>query len=282
MLNKSVARLLALLTAVLSSACADLSSATRLRHADELAAVAGWQRIYLDAEPFRLAAYVPARTSGGAALTVYIEGDGLAFITRSQVSLDPTPLRPTALELALRHPQGAAAYLARPCQYVAGTDARNCSAAYWTDARFAAEVVTATGKAVDQLKERAGARSLVLVGFSGGGAVAALVAARRSDVDMLITVAGNLDHRAWTDYHHVPPLTASLNAADAWQALAGLPQRHFMGSEDGVINRTVMASYIARFPPGQRPQVRVIDGYDHHCCWARDWPALLAAEKLLR
>jgi hypothetical protein len=55
-----------------------------------------------------------------------------------------------------------------------------------------------------------------------------------------------------------------------------------MGSEDGTINRAVMASYIARFPAGQRPQVRVIEGYDHHCSWARDWPALLAAEKQLR
>ncbi|MET0962642.1 MAG: alpha/beta hydrolase [Noviherbaspirillum sp.] len=274
MFNRSPVRVMAALSAILLSACAGLSPETRLRHADELAAASGWQRTLLDAEPFRLAAYLPAELRG-AVLTIYIEGDGLAWISRSQASLDPTPLRPIALELALRHPNGAAAYLARPCQYVSGADARNCAPAYWTDARFAPEVVAAAGKAVDQLKARAGAGRLVLVGYSGGGAVAALVAAGRRDVDMLVTVAGNLDHRAWTAHHGVPPLTGSLNPADAWQALVGLPQRHLLGSEDRTINRASIASYIARFAPAQQPQLRIIDGYDHQCCWARDWPALL-------
>lgn len=278
MFNNFPAVFLAVMATLLLGACAGVAShATRLQHSDALAAASGWQRIDLDAGTFQMAAWAPATSAEEAVLTVYIEGDGQAWITRTLVSPDPTPIHPTALELALRHPRGAAAYLARPCQYVAGADARNCSPVFWTDKRFAPEVVAATMIAVDQLKARAGARRLVLVGFSGGGAVAALVAARRNDVDMLITVAGNLDHKAWTDHHHVPPLTGSLNAADAWQALAGLRQRHFIGGADTVINRATIAPYVARFPPGQRPQVTVIDGHDHQCCWARDWPALLAS-----
>jgi hypothetical protein len=45
--------------------------------------------------------------------------------------------------------------------------------------------------------------------------VASLVAARRHDVVRLVTVAGNLDHLAWTTLHGVSPLTGSLNPADA-------------------------------------------------------------------
>ena len=277
---KLVTFFLSVAATFLLAACAGVpGSMTRLQHANDLAAAAGWKRLDLDAGPFRLAAWMPATPVQDAVLTVYMEGDGLAWITRTVVSPDPTPIQPTALQLALRHPQGAAAYLARPCQYVTGADARNCAPAYWTDKRFAPEVVAAAMVAVDQLKAQTGASRLVLVGFSGGGAVAALVAARRNDVDMLITVAGNLDHKAWTDHHHVPPLAGSLNAADAWQALAGLPQRHFIGGADTIVNRATIAPYIARFPPGQRPQVTVIDGYDHQCCWARDWPALLASPR---
>ncbi|GAB2181920.1 hypothetical protein DLREEDagrD3_21430 [Denitratisoma sp. agr-D3] len=49
-----------------------------------------------------------------------------------------------------------------------------------------------------------GARRLTLVGYSGGAA--ALLAARCSDVVRLVTIAGNLDHRAWTRYHHITTL----------------------------------------------------------------------------
>ena len=137
---------------------------------------------------------------------VRIEGDGLAWLSRSQVSADPTPMQPVALELAMRQPGGAAAYLARPCQYVQGPDARNCATAWWTDRRFAPEVVTASSLAIDQLKLRFSAQRLVLVGYSGGGAIAALVAAQRHDVALLVTVAGNLDTQAWTALNRITPL----------------------------------------------------------------------------
>jgi hypothetical protein len=50
--------------------------------------------------------------------------------------------------------------------------------------------------------------------------VAALVAARRTDVDRLVTVAGNLDPTAWAVYQHIQPLTGSLNPADEVDALS--------------------------------------------------------------
>lgn len=207
-------------------------------------------------------------------LTVYIEGDGLAWITSSQVSLDPTPMRPIALELALRHPRGTAAYLARPCQYVEGTAAGNCSSTWWTDRRFAPEVIEASNAAVDQLKFRFGAREVELVGYSGGGAVAALVAARRHDVSRLVTVAGNLDTVRWTSSHQVSPLAYSLNPADAWPALARIPQVHLVGQRDTNVTQKVVESYVARFPPGERPTLRVLEGFGHSCCWAENWAEL--------
>jgi hypothetical protein len=254
--------------------CVNLSPEARGQHADRLAAAAGWQPTRLPTDTFTLAAYVPPSVRSGDTLTIYIEGDGLAWISRSQVSLNPTPMRAIGLEMALRHANGTAAYLARPCQYVDGADARNCSATYWTDHRFAPEVVTATSQAVDQLKQRFGVKNVVLVGYSGGGAVAALVAAHRSDITRLVTVAGNLDHQAWTRHHQASPLKGSLNPADEWQALAGIPQIHFVGGADRVITRETVSSYLAHFPVDRRPEMRVIEGFDHACCWAEKWPAI--------
>lgn len=268
-------RLCCLLVVVLLVGCAVTPSpALRRETASQMAMAAAWKAVRLPAGAFVLAGFVPQEAQAGDTLTIYIEGDGLAWESSFRASLDPTPLRPLGLELALRHPGGAAAYLARPCQYVEGVEARNCEETWWTDRRFAAEVVAAADQGVTQLKQHFQAREVVLVGYSGGGAVAALVAARRSDVARLVTVAGNLDHQAWTRLHRLSPLNGSLNPADAWPALAGLPQLHFIGSEDRNVGPEVAAAYQARFPEGQRPQFRVIEGFDHACCWVEQWPEL--------
>jgi len=261
----------------LLAGCASISPASRWQYAEQLAQQAGWQKLRIPTEKFVLSAYLKQPQAQADTLTIYIEGDGLAWLTPSQASSDPTPRNPVGLQLALRHPQhlqaqgNAAAYLARPCQYVAAEDARNCRQAYWTDRRFSAEVIEASDQAISVLKQRIGAGKLVLVGYSGGGAVAALVAARRNDVLQLITVAGNLDHRAWTAQHQVPPLEGSLNPADAWRALVNLPQRHFVGARDEVVSRAVVEAYAVRFPVQQRPKIIVMPDFDHVCCWVERW-----------
>lgn len=263
-----------LLLALTLAGCAVLSPALRRQSAADLATAAGWDVVRLSAGNFVLMGFIPRESPMSDTLTVYIEGDGLAWISRSEQSMDPTPMRPVGLDLALRHPHGAVAYMGRPCQYVTGDDAHNCTTTWWTDRRFAPEVVKASSLAIDQLKQRFNARYIDLVGYSGGGAVAALVAARRRDVTHLVTVAGNLDHHAWTELHHTTPLNGSLNPADAWQALASIPQVHFIGGKDSNITRQITESYLARFPENQRPQLRVIEEFDHACCWVGKWPKL--------
>lgn len=256
--------------------CAPMPPDTRRREADALAAQAGWSTQQISAAPFVLQAYLPPpqKRVRGATLTVYIEGDGLAWLGASEVSDDPTPRTPVALQLALRHPSSSVAYLARPCQYVQGENARHCSPPYWTQARFAPEVIKATDQALNTLMQEVGAHQLVLVGYSGGGAVAALVAAQRTDVLRLVTVAGNLDHRAWTHWHRVTPLTQSLNPADAWDRLLSVPQVHLSGARDTIVPPALALGYVQRYPAGRAPLLRVLPDQDHACCWATVWPEL--------
>ncbi|NHZ34061.1 alpha/beta hydrolase [Massilia rubra] len=254
----------------LLSACAGVDPARRLQQADALAAAARWQRHSVQAGDFALTVYRPASTAA-TTLTVYLEGDGLAWLSATAVSPDPTPVHPVALQLALRHPHGAVAYLARPCQFQGTTLPAACRSALWTDARYGPEVIDSMNGALDQLMRHAGARRLVLVGYSGGGAVAALLAARRADVALLLTVAANLDTVEWARLQHLSPLTASFNPADHAARLARVPQQHWVGAGDDVVPPAVLAAYAARFPAAARPPVTVVAGFGHSCCWQAHW-----------
>ena len=55
---------------------------------------------------------------GAALLSVYIEGDGLPWATRTELSDDPSPRSARVLKLAVQDNAMNAAYLARPCQYL--------------------------------------------------------------------------------------------------------------------------------------------------------------------
>jgi hypothetical protein len=258
----------------LLSACATIPSPSERRGlADKLADQQNWHAEVLTAGQFNLLAYVPNKPAPSSTLVVYIEGDGLAWIDDAEVSDDPTPVNPLGLRLALAQKQSNVAYLARPCQFT-GAGASTCSRRYWTNMRFAPEVIDASNVAIDMLKQRYGAKSLVLVGYSGGGAVVALVASKRHDVTGIVTIAGNLDHKAWTTYHRIAPLIGSLNAADATGALASIPQWHFVGGTDKNIPPQIVQSYIKRFPESQRPKVYIEPNFDHHCCWVKKWPDL--------
>src|SRR5690606_10192697 len=256
------------------SACTTIPSLEERRAiADSIAADRNWEAGILAVRHFNLVAYAPRQIRPADTLTVYSEGDGFAWVTGARHSSDPTPRDPMALRLALAQPFGNAAYLARPCQYV-GAGAPHCGQRYWTESRFSAEVVQSQSLALDSLKRRFGAQRLTLVGYSGGGAVAALLAARRGDVERLITVAGNLDHRAWTAYHGIQPLTGSLNPMDESNGLRGVRQWHFAGGKDTVIPPGLVQGFAQRFPADARPVVHVEPGFDHRCCWAEDWPRL--------
>lgn len=267
---------LLLLMSLWLSGCAGLpSQAERNTYAQKLADHRGWVKHGIRTDGFIMQSYIPAKQSKTEVLTIYIEGDGMAWINATTPSFNPTPNEPVALKMALQD-KNPAAYLARPCQYIDAADALNCEQKYWTSHRFSTEVIDASNQAIDQLKLKFRAEKLVLIGYSGGGAVAALVAAKRQDVARLVTVAGTLDHVTWTKLHKISPLTGSLNAADAWQALQKVPQLHLVGGGDRNMSPTVANAYAARFPQLNKPVIKVIDEFDHVCCWVEQWSALNA------
>jgi hypothetical protein len=243
--------------------------------APQLVAAAGWRWETIAAGSFDLA--VASRPAvSRSPLVVYIEGDGLAYVSATERAMDPTPTDPVALRLALAHPgSGPVAYLARPCQYGAGGAGRNCRSDYWTVARFAPEVVESAGAALDLLAARLGpSRRLILVGYSGGGALAALLAERRSDVVGLVTIAADLDVAAWVEANGLTPLRGSLDPAGGAASLRMLPQVHFTGTADKVVSGDIARSLLRHEPGAIAARMVPVEGQDHACCWAMAWPGL--------
>lgn len=246
-----------------------------LEMAERLAARHGWRKQVFQTGIFDLTGFSRTSEATSDRLVVYIEGDGRAWLSRYRLSPDPTPRKPYVLELAVRHPQGNVLYLARPCQYVVALTSSGCDPRFWATDRYAPEVITAMGLALDRMKRTSGARRLVLIGFSGGGVVAALLAAQRADVEKLVTIAANLDHQYWTRTDDLTPLWGSLNPVDFAAKLGRIPQVHFVGAKDRVVPAAVVDSYVRRLADRSKTRVIVLKDFDHDCCWIDNWPELL-------
>lgn len=246
---------------------------------DEAQAVAehhGWEGGRIDAELFQLTAFRDFEDAGDDLLVVYIEGDGRAWESLTEVSSDPTPRHPRVLELAVQDPAANVAYLARPCQYLPTNEGFTCSPFFWTLSRYADFIIASLDTAIDSLKREAGATHVRLVGVSGGGTLAVLVAAKRDDVTGIVTVGANLDHDLWTERLGLTPLVDSLNPIEITEMVEDIPQVHFLGAEDEVVTRAEIDSFVAHMTDDSRVEIVVVPGYDHICCWAERWPALLA------
>ena len=259
---------------VLLSGCVATSLQPRPQIASAIAEDARWQPLDLETATYRLRLYLPKERQPRRQIAVYIEGDGLAWIDQATPSSDPTPRDPIALRLATTHHTASAAYIARPCQYTLEAEINRCQTAVWTNARYSEPVIAATSQAIDHIKSVFQAQEIVLVGYSGGGVVAALLAARRPDISLLVTVAANLDTEFWTRHHSVSPLAGSLNPADFGSTLKRQRQIHFVGSDDVIVPPSVARSYALKIDKTLLQNIRKIEDADHTCCWDELWPAI--------
>ncbi|MBF0594768.1 MAG: alpha/beta hydrolase [Candidatus Omnitrophica bacterium] len=240
---------------------------------DHKAVLEGFQKTYLSAPPFILTSFQKIKSPSDT-LVVYIEGDGYAWASRTEPSDDPTPKHPLAFDLATQDPSAIVVYLARPGQFDAGGKPI-ISRDYWTRKRYSEEVIQATGIAIDSLKKSLGVSKVSLVGYSGGAAVAVLVAARRTDVVALRTVAGNLAPDVFAQLHHVSPLKGSLDPLSVASSIRAIPQVHFVGERDMVVSRSIVETFLKELGDPGHKRLVVVEDADHLDGWVRQWESLL-------
>ena len=240
----------------------------------------GFQEIFLKTDDFVIYSVYRIKDSG-APLVVYIEGDGLAWKNRRTLSSDPTPRHKLVQALAALDDAPNIAYLARPCQYVPRREPRagewsekHYDPVYWSSKRFSEEVIHSMDQALTLLAGLRRSEKIYLVGYSGGGAVAVLVAARRNDIAGIRTIAGNLDPNYVNDYHHVSPLTGSLDPMDVAEKIKNIPQRHYIGSKDKVVPQRAIWNFVDK-SASDNVRADVIEGCTHDSGWEKEWPGLL-------
>ncbi|MGB5599813.1 MAG: dienelactone hydrolase family protein [Thiothrix litoralis] len=204
---------------------------------------------------------------------VYLDGDGSPWFAKRHVTQDPTPLTPTVLALMQQDTQ-AALYLGRPCYHQTGAMPANCQERLWTSARYSPEVINSMVAALRHYVQTHSYEHLTLIGFSGGGTLAMLMAPRLPETKAVVTLAGNLDTAAWVKHHRYTPLTGSLNPATQAPLPAHIQQIHAVGEKDVTIPPALVTAAIRHQP---NAQLHIFPNTDHQCCWEQHLPTLLEA-----
>ena len=143
---------------------------------------------------------------------------------------------------------------------------------YWTSHRYSQAVVNSMSSVLNSWLEQHAFKQLVLIGYSGGGSLAVLMAEGIKGVEKVVTVAANLDVAAWSKYHGYLTLSGSLNPADAPMISQRIKQIHFAGQDDEVVPAFIIKAYAQR---QGNVHYHEIEQQGHACCWEKEWLHLL-------
>ncbi len=203
-------------------------------------------------------------------LHVYLEGDGSPWLQRHFIAADPTPRNPVMLHL-MALDSAPSVYLGRPC-YHGLKDQASCDPQYWTHGRYSMRVVLSITAVLRQILVSERYTGLMFLGHSGGGTLAMLLAEQFPSTQAVVTLAGNLDPEAWTQYHDYSPLHSSLNPSRRASLDPTIYQLHLVGGRDENIPPRLSHAAVAR---QKGAEVKVIKNFDHGCCWHELWPTVL-------
>ena len=235
----------------------------------KIANTAGLKSAVLQTSKFNIQSFYRLTKRGGP-LTIYIEGDGQGWLTRTQPSMNPTPRNPLALRMAALDQSQNVIYLARPCMYVDLRLEKLCRVPYWTHKRFAKIIILAIDEAINIVASRFKTKNIHLIGYSGGGAVVAMLAARRKDISSIRTVAGYMDHVALNRKVKVSPLIGSLDPIRAAPRLKTTPQIHYSGKQDKRVPSWVLHNFSKAVGDSNCVTIRKVNA-THEEGWEKIW-----------
>jgi predicted esterase len=197
----------------------------------------------------------------------YIEGDGAAVNGIYRVSRNPTPRRQMLIKLAAMDTRPNVVYVARPCQYTPMDLNPKCSMQYWTDKRRSDDSVQSLNEVINRINNN---NKFSLIGFSGGGGIAVLIAARNYMTKDIITISANLDHVAFTTHHNVTPMIGSLNPIDYAKQVTHIPQLHISGGKDTIIPPFIADKFVQKASTSCVKQ-QIFKDNSHRHGWDKIW-----------
>jgi len=200
-------------------------------------------------------------------LALFIEGDGLPWLNETHIATNPDPSTPLAFELMQRYP-GPSVYLGRPCYFI--RDDSRCHSRYWTSHRYSDEVVQSLVIVGQEILKNSNYEKLLLIGHSGGGTLASLMACSFDLPTKLVTLSANLDIDAWTQHHKWTKLEGSLNPTYHSQLCPQLTELHFQGDDDDIVPAKLNLAYFA----ARKLKPNIIAGASH-TNWLQYWEQVL-------
>lgn len=202
----------------------------------------------------------------------YIEGDGRAFNGKYRVSNNPTPKNKMFINLASRDTRPNVVYIARPCQFTPKDLNPKCSSTkYWTSKRLSEDSVESINHVIEQINN---GRTFSLVGYSGGGGIAVLIAERNPLVKDIITIAGNLDIEKFVEHHNVHKMVGSLNPIDYAKKINHIPQLHLTGGKDNIVPPFIADNFV-RESDSRCVKQTIFPKRNHSNGWENIWEYVL-------
>ncbi len=262
---KITSRLLLLCAAFIVTGC--MTAEKRL---EQQAQSYGFSHQQLMSNAFLLTVFKNKPICNNNKLHIYIGGDGNPWLHHQHIAIDPTPNHLLVLDL-MDVDKTPSLYLGRPC-YHGENKSDHCHPLYWTHWRYSATVVDTMVTAIQQILVPFPGCSVSLIGYSGGGTLAMLIAAKLSEINRVITVSGNLDVNAWTRHHQYSHLDGSLDPAREPALPSKIVQIHLIGENDQNIPAEIVIPALGLQPD---PVILRLTNADHACCWASVWADVL-------
>lgn len=228
----------------------------------------GMQTLSLPGGNYKLTAYYKPSQSTAKTLHVYLEGDGSPWLRGVWPAAEPTT-RDSLMLALLAIDEAPGLYLARPC-YNGHAEDRGCEPSLWTSARYSEQIVTAMTAALDHFCRSYSCQQILLIGHSGGGALAMLMSTRLARVRGVVTLAGNYDIDVWADHHGYLKLHESLNPAQISSPL--VEEWHFLGADDTNIPPEL---FLPALRKRKQSHVVVLPKVSHKTGWQQVWPQIL-------
>jgi hypothetical protein len=254
----------------LASSLLGCKTIVRTNDPDKIGELYGFRKVLIKGGDFWITTYQKI-TDKYKPYVFYIEGDGAAFSGKYRISENPTPKKRMFIQLASIDTRPNVVYIGRPCQYTPVELNPKCSPQYWTHKRLSDDSVQAMNDVVNKINSNG---QFSLVGFSGGGGIAVLIAARNYMTKDILTIGANLDHVTFTSYHNVPPMIGSLNPIDYAKQIKHIPQIHISGGKDTVVPPFIGDKFVQE-SSSRCVKQKIFKDISHHHGWNKVWEYIL-------
>lgn len=247
--------------ALLTTACGTSRPLLTTENAKRIAAPAWMIGREIPAGSYNLTAFERIHKYN-ATVNLYIEGN------------TPAPDYPVGLHLASKDRADNVVYLAQPCQ-ISGKIEKDEKCTLSGEQAYSPQSLQSFDDALDEIAARYDVRGFHLIGYDGGAAIAANLAASRKDILSIRTVAGILDTDAYNDAHAAPRTNNPQNPSKKADRLYQIPQYHFIGGQDTQVPPAILHAYLQSFPPTRCVKYEMIQENEHVDGWVEKWPELL-------